>query len=226
MSSTALWFAALLIPTLSASQSPVTVAVDRAYLSWSRDQAVEAGKRMRANGRVGGFFDLRVVHTEHSYNYKLRATWLTPEVIRATARLAQLTNHLSSEAAEKLVAEAEAAGDTVVQVEIDPREGSGVIPLDWVALLQPAGLAPDAPGAVEGRNEPKLRDVKALAGVTARDYAYDVFWVVFALRHPDGKAVLPDSAREAELVVRIRQKEGRVTWPVPPSIRERTRNVN
>jgi len=45
---------------------------------------------MRANGRVGGWFDARVVHTEHSYNYKLRATWLTPEVIRASARMIQL----------------------------------------------------------------------------------------------------------------------------------------
>ena len=39
---------------------------------------------------MGGWLDTRILSTEHSYNYKLRATWLTPEVIRATARLAQV----------------------------------------------------------------------------------------------------------------------------------------
>ena len=46
---------------------------------------------------MGGWLDTRILSTEHSYNYKLRATWLTPEVIRATARLAQVRNWLSVE---------------------------------------------------------------------------------------------------------------------------------
>ena len=77
---------------------------------------------------MGGRLDTRILSREHSYNYKLRATWLTPEVIRATARLAQVRNWLSVEETLALVAEAEAAGDTVILVEIDPREGSGVVP--------------------------------------------------------------------------------------------------
>ena len=59
-----------------------------AYLEWTEKQAVVTGKMMRSGGRVGGWLDTRILSTERSYNYKLRATWLTPEVIRATARLA------------------------------------------------------------------------------------------------------------------------------------------
>jgi hypothetical protein len=80
---------------------------------------------------------------ERSCNYKLRATWLTPEVIRATAQLAGIRRGLSDAQAEAMLAEAEAAGGTVVLVEIDPREGSGVIPNDWTATL--TGAARNAP---------------------------------------------------------------------------------
>jgi hypothetical protein len=56
-------------------------------------------------------------------------------------------------------------------VEIDPREGSGVIPNDWEAFPQPK----DHAGAVvRGVNSPRVRD-----------------------------------------------KEGRVSWPIPPSIRSK-----
>jgi len=49
-------------------------------------------------------------------------------VIQATARLLQLSERLSDGQVEELVREATAAGDVVILVEIDPREGSGVIP--------------------------------------------------------------------------------------------------
>jgi hypothetical protein len=45
--------------------------------------------------------------------------------------------------------------------------------------------------------------------------------VVFPLRHDDGGAVRPPGAREAELVVRIYNKEGRVKWPIPQSVRDK-----
>ncbi len=193
------------------------------YLSWTADEAVKAGKAMRVNGTVGGHFDFRVIHTERSYNYKLRATWLSPEVIRATARLEQLRMRLSDEQTKALVAEAEAEAKTgtVFLVEIDPREGSGVIPLDWRAILQPKGLKVGAPGALTGVSTPALKKVKALAGVAQRDYSYDVFWVVFPLLDDKGAPVFSDSVREIELVVGIYNKEGRVSWPVPESIRQR-----
>lgn len=194
---------------------------DRNYLTWTAGQAQQIGRSTRVNGRVGGALDLRVIHTEHAYNYKLRATWLTNEVIRATARLAQLSEGLSDEQTETLVREAEAAGDTVIIVEIDPREGSGVIPLDWVALLGPKGVRSGEPGAVKGTSVPPLRNVRALSGAFRRDYDYEVFWVVFPLVTETGKPLFPESVAEAELVVRIYNKEGRVKWPVPESIRRR-----
>lgn len=191
---------------------------DREYLSWTRDRAESIGRSMRVNGRVGGIFGLRGLHTERSYNYELRATWLTPEVIRATARLAQWSDGLTDDQAEALVHEALQSGDVILLVEIDPREGSGVIPTDWVALLQPKGASGDAPGAVKGESVPRLRTVRALSGVFRRDYDYDQFWVVFPAQV--GKAsFLAPGVKEAELVVRIFNKEGRVTWRIPESVR-------
>jgi len=178
---------------------------------------------MRVNGRVGGAFDLRIVHTEHSYNYKLRATWLTPEVVRATARLAQLSDSLTDDQAETLVREAEQSGDLIFLVEIDPREGSGVIPLDWVALLQPKGGNGDASGAVKGQSVPKLRGVRALSGVFRRDYDYEQFWVVFPTQGDSALALLGPGVTEAELFVRIFNKEGHVAWRIPDSVKPTAR---
>lgn len=194
-----------------------------AYLSWNAAQADAIGKKMRSAGRIGGIFDFRGIHTERSYNFKLRATWLTPDVVRAVARLEQFRKRLSDDKTRRLVEEAESAGDTVILVEIDPREGSGVIPSDWQAYLQPKGEEPGSNNSVLGANIPDLREAKGLAGVYQRDYNYDLFWVVFPLVGPDGKSILTDSTQEAELIVRIYNKQGRVTWPVPESIRERVR---
>jgi hypothetical protein len=201
--------------------SPVVIAQTDDYLQWNARQAEAIGNGMREKGRVGSFLGFRGLHTERAGNYKLRATWLTPDVIRATARLLQLSNRLTDEQTKSLVAEAEAAGDTVVLVEIDPREGSGVIPLEWQAFLQPKGLRAGDAGAVTGINTSKLRDVKALVGVAKRDYDYDVFWIVFPLLNEQGKPTFSDAVREAELVVRIYDKEGKVSWPIPDSIRKR-----
>lgn len=187
---------------------------DDVYLTWSAKQAESIGTNAYKRGRVGGVFDMRMLKTERSYNYKLAATWLTPETIRATARLLQLRSRLSDAETRALVAEAAAVAGTVVMVEIDPREGSGVIPTDWEAFLQPKG---QPARAVRGVVRPQLRDVKALAGVLRRNYDYDRFWVVFPLRS-DGSVLFGGSDRLAELVVRIHDKEGRVEWPVPPSL--------
>jgi hypothetical protein len=111
-------------------------AQDNDYLKWSPQQAQTIGRSMRKSGYRKSW-TFRGLHTERASNYKLRATWLTPEVIRASARLEQIRSRLSDDATKALIAEAEAAGDTVVMVEIDPDEGSGVIPLDWQAFLQP-----------------------------------------------------------------------------------------
>lgn len=187
-----------------------------AYLRWTAAEAERIGKGMRVNGRVGGAFDLRVIHTERSYNYKLRATWLTTEVIQATARLAQLSERLSDEQTESLVREASAAGEAVFLVEIDPREGSGIIPPDWSVFLGPAGSPEDG---VAGRNEPALEGMKALKGVYRRDYNYERFWVTVPLKRTDGSPLFPPGTTAVELTVRIHDKEGRVTWPLPAHLR-------
>ena len=189
------------------------------FLNWDAGKAHSIGDSTYEKGRVGGYFDTRMLKTERSYNYKLAATWLTPDVIRATARLERIRLRLSVEQTRALVADAEAAGDTVVMVEIDPREGSGVVPNDWAAFLQPAG-SKDISRAVTGVNTPKLREVPALAGVRRRNYDYDRFWVVFPLKDASGEPLL-SLGGEIELVVRIYDKEGRVRWRVPDSVRQR-----
>jgi hypothetical protein len=105
----------------------------------------------------------------------------------------------------------------------DPREGSGVIPDDWTAVLQPKGLRAGEPGSVTGQVVSQLRNVPALAGVFRRDYSYDVFWVVFPLFTDNGQPLFPASITEAELVVQIYNKAGRVAWQIPGSIRARRR---
>ena len=189
------------------------------YLSWTAGSAADVIEAMHENGRVGGFFDTRLLSTNRSYNYKLSATWLTPEVIRAAARLAQLEGYLSDEATEQLVSDAKAAGDTVVLVEIDPREGSGVIPLGWRAFLRPKG---NEMRVVPGVSVPALRRARAMAGKLPRNYDFDRFWVVFPLHSSKGEPLFDAATPEAELVVRVYEKEGRVAWPVPASILTRT----
>ena len=196
-------------------------ATDDSWLTWSGSRAQGIGKAAYVQGRVGGIFDTRFLKTERSYNYKLAATWMTADVIRATARTLQLTERFSDDQARALVAEADKAGATVVMVEIDPREGSGVIPNDWAAFLQAQTPAGEEPRAVRGQDTPKLREVRALAGVLRRNYDYDRFWVVFPLTHSDGKPLFVAGDMTAELVVRIADREGRVRWPIPSSIKNR-----
>lgn len=186
------------------------------YLAWSAAEAERIGKSMRVNGRVGGAFDLRLVHTEHSFNYKLRATWLTKDVIQATARLLQLSERLTDSQTEELVREATAAGDVVMMVEVDPREGSGVIPNDWSIFLGPLGNDRDV---VRGTNTPDLEKVKALRGVYRRDYNYELFWVVFPLKTISGGPLFPRGVTQSAITVRISSKEGRVSFSVPTPLR-------
>lgn len=195
------------------------------YLRWTVSQAKGIGKRMYGRGRVGGLWDVRVLKTERAINYKLAATWLTPEVIRATARFIQLRDGLTDDQTRALVAEAEAAGDTVVMVELDPREGSGVIPREWRAYFHPKGAQAGSAYSNVGINKPSLRKVEALQGVRRRNYAYDRFWIVFPLTTRTGEPLFPFSVAQAELVIRVYNKQGRVRWRIPPSVRKRMESV-
>jgi hypothetical protein len=199
-------------------------AADNDFLRWDAKRANTTAAAQRAHGDVGRNLDFRVIRTDRSINYKLRATWLTPDVIRACARLEQIKKALTDEETLKLVADAEAAGDTVILVELDPREGSGVIPTDWTATLSPRSDSSVSPRVARGASIPKLRELPALVGFGRRDYAYDIFWVVFPLRtESDGQLFRPED-RDAELSVRIYDKVGKVRWPIPDSIRNRSRH--
>lgn len=190
------------------------LAADDAYLSWDAKYASQIALGRRTDGRVGPALDFRVLSTDRSFNYKLRATWMTPETIRACARLQQFAKALTPAETRKLVADAEAIEGTVVLVEIDPREGSGVIPRDWVSTFGPAGPAGITPLFVRGIEKPALRDFPALSGGGRRDYAYEVFWVVFPSKTDDDKPLFGPADTEAELSVRIHDKLGKVRWPL------------
>jgi hypothetical protein len=216
---------ALIAVTAFATAAPPAAAQTPEYLRWNASEAQKIGREFRSDGRVGGALDFRVVNTDRSYNYKLRATWLTTEVIQATARLSQIAERLTDSQTEALVREAEAAlkVGTAVLVEIDPREGSGVIPREWLSLLGPRGVKDGEAEGVRGEITPALSKIRALSGVMRRDYAYDVFWVTFPLTTQAGTALFPDGVQEAELVVRIYNKEGRVRWTIPASVRNPSR---
>ncbi len=53
-----------------------------------------------------------------------------------------------------------------------------------------------------------------------RNYDYDRFWVAFPLKDASGEPLMSLDG-DIELVVRIFDKEGRVRWHVPDSIRQR-----
>ena len=197
----------------------VSDGLDESWLKWTSAQAQEIGRVARVQGRVGGLFDTRIISTNTSYNYKLAATWLHTDVLRAAIRMTQLSERRSDDEARKLVAKAEAIDAIIVMVEIDPREGSGVVPGDWLAILQPLIGHNQVGRPVHGRLNQSLRDVKGLSGTVKRNYDYDRFWLEFPRRYDDGTPVLRADATQLELVVRIASKEGRVRWAIPGQLR-------
>jgi hypothetical protein len=196
------------------------------YLQWDAATAIRIGEQMRQKGKVGSAFTMRGINTQRAINYKMRATLMSSEMIRAAARIQQITNRLSDDETKALVAEAESAGDLVVMIEIDPNEGSGVIPLDWRVFLQANGTGPGIGGAVAGIKSPQLRNVKALNGVFRRKYDYDLFFVVFPLTDGEGVPLISPDALGLEVVVGIYNKEGRVSWRTPESIRAKIKTFS
>lgn len=193
----------------------VSLSFGQEFLRLSQAEAKRIVLANRASGQVGKTFDFRVTATDRSYNFKLRATWMTPAVIEARARLEQISRALTDLETKRLVEKALSAGEIVIQVEIDPREGSGVIPADWIGLLGPKGTPPAGSRLVRGKTVPDLRENPALTPVAPRDYSYELFWLVFSTTAEDGKPVFTASDKEAELSVRIQGKVGKVSWPVP-----------
>jgi hypothetical protein len=197
-----------------------TALLGQDYLNWSDSQAMKAGKEMTETGSVDGA-GWRVNSTNKATSYKYRATWLTPSVIKAAARLEQLRQRLPNAEMQQLLEEAENAAQTVFLIELDAIEGSGVIPEDWQAFLQPEGLPAGAEGCMKGESTPELRKVKGLAGTHAKDYKYDRFWIVFPLVKKDGKPLFAIENKKAELIIRINNNESKVDFTIPSDIREK-----
>ena len=222
---TKILFLSLFFSVLLAGVRAQETGDSNAYLRWSQQEAESVGKSTYHDGKVGSRVlfvwlgvDTRGLKTERSQNYKIRATWFTPEVIRASARSAQLRDRLTDKETQALVAEAEAVSGTVIMVELDPNEGSGVIPLDWSAFLQPKGsTSPNE--AVRGVQMPELRKAPVFQGVQQRNYDYERFWVAFPLLRDDGNILVSPDKDAIQLVVRIYNREGTVSWQVPTSIR-------
>jgi hypothetical protein len=188
------------------------------YFSWSASQAGEVIDKMLVKGRVAG--TRRILNTEQALSYKLRALWLTPDVVGASARQLQLTERLTEAQTRALIQEAEVPGYTIIMIDLDPDEGSGVIPPDWGAFLGPRAAGKQDGGAwVRGLDKPALGQKRALAKALRRNYDYDRFWMAFPLETDAGAPVFAPGDREAELTVQIRGREERVRWPIPDSIR-------
>ena len=194
------------------------------YLSWSASQAKKIHESWRVKGRVGGIFDTRILSTDKSFNYKLRATLMSPEAVRAAARIEQINNQLSDKATSALVGAEENLESLIVIVEIDPREGSGIVPNNWRASLKPKDDAQTS--AVRGTNRNDLRETAVLKGAGNRDYDYDVFIVAFPLKDENGNPYWKTVPSEIELTVGIYSKEGRVNWKVSEALKIRIENLS
>jgi hypothetical protein len=170
---------------------------------------------MREKGRVGGRWDSRVTSTDRSYNYKLRATWLTPQILQAMGRLLEINKGLSPTEVQQILADIRPEAAHYILVELDPREGSGVIPQDWLARFGPSGVEDRQ---VAGQLLSEQGSWKKLIGALPRDYSYDIFIVRFPLEVREGIKVLDASVPEAELKVRIYSKMGSVRWRITPRL--------
>jgi hypothetical protein len=195
----------------------ITVHADD-FVRWSARHAESVGQATYRTGRVGGAFDTRLLKTDRAYNYKLAATWITPDVIQATVRLQQLREAFDDTEARRRANAAIQRPSMVIMVEIDPREGSGVIPRDWIALLEIKNAAGRVLRTVPGKEVSELRSDTTFHGVRRRNYDYERLWVEFPRRGASEPSV-PDAGAEISLVVRIYDKEGRVTWPIADAVR-------
>jgi hypothetical protein len=122
----------------------------------------------------------------------------------------EISKGLDHAEVERIIQEVEPDSAYYVLVELDPREGSGVIPRDWLARFGPKGIEDRH---VSGQLIPNQGSWRQLISVFPRDYSYDIFIVKFLTELQNGIKVLDTPDSEAELLVRIYNKTGNVKWP-------------
>ena len=189
----------------------VGAQIDESLLgSLSNKKAVSILESERSNGRVGGAWDFRVTNTDRSFNYKLRATPISARVATALAHLLVNAKGIQPSEARATVSSLLEGGYYYLMIELDPREGSGVIPSDWTARLG------NEKNSESGHICEKLPDTGPWAQIIRafpRDYAYDAFLVRVA-RVDGGKPIIT-SGLPVELRVHIENKSGTVRWNTP-----------
>ena len=61
----------------------IPLGAQEEFLKWDGKHAKSIALAGRVTGQAGKSLDFRITATDRSYNFKLRATWLTPATIRA-----------------------------------------------------------------------------------------------------------------------------------------------
>jgi len=194
--------------------SPATAAEAPPFLQWSPEQARKALLAHRRSGHAGKSLDLRVTSTHRAFRYKVRATLWTPEALQGAVRLLQLRDRMPDAETIQMLAELEALPFHVLTIEIDPDEGSGVIPMSETRFFLQRRGDPEASVRPAEAREVEARDVFRKAG--KRDYAYDLFVVAFPRLLREGEPLLTEPAGELELVVDIAGKSEILSFPAAP----------
>jgi hypothetical protein len=176
---------------------------DSNYLLWTPAQAEQIGLAMRKAAQAGP--------------YRVQATWLTPEVVRATARILQLREGLNVETTDDMVQQAEAAADTAVLIELSGPEAAQVTAGEIEASFTPAGAAGGGP--IPGTQAPGLEEVRAYRGVAPLSKESRAFWLAFKLPREAYVPVIPGSGRAVTLTLRVKGAAASVSWPIPDSLR-------
>ena len=218
---------ALLVPPSARAQgggTPATAAspggaaaspaASEPFLRWSEAEARRAVLDARRSGSAGGLLDGRVNDTHRAYRYKVRATLWTPRALRGAVRLAALRDRLGDAEALAMLAAVEARPLQLASIEIDPVEGSGILPRDETRFfLQRPG---DEAASVHPVEAPELSALPLFRKFEKRDWAYELLVVAFPRELASGEALAGPAVRALELVVDIAGKVERLTFPIAP----------
>jgi hypothetical protein len=183
------------------------------FLRWSEADARRVVQGARQTGTAGSrLWDGRVKDTHRSSRYKVRAILWTPRALRAAARLVQLRERLSNAETLALLAAVESRPLHVASIEIDPIEGSGVLPHDETRFfLQRPGDESASVRAVEATD---ITGLPLFHKFEKRDWAYELLVTAFPRALESGEPLAAAGAAALELVVEIGGKGEHLSFPL------------